>query len=246
MNPNSIENPFTGRIAEEYKILEKICPAAAHLSQRIGKFVNAWEPGTESEILKILEIGCGTGVTTLALLHSRPDLRITGVDISPVMLEQARRNLAPALAENRLCLLENDALFCLRETPAETFDIVASGYTLHNFPNDYRGQVLREILRVLKPGGVLVNGDRYALDNTVEHLKVIQAEVRDYFKVLMEMNLPDLLEQWMVHLFSDESPDRVMRMTEALDLMGKIGYQSVTVHFRNGVNALVSGVKPWP
>jgi tRNA (cmo5U34)-methyltransferase len=93
---------------------------------------------------------------------------------------------------------------------------------------------------------VLVNGDRYALDNTVEHLKVIQAEVRDYFKVLMEMNLPDLLEQWMVHLFSDESPDRVMRMTEALDLMGKIGYQSVTVHFRNGVNALVSGVKPWP
>lgn len=246
VNQSTAERLFEGPIAEEYRLLERICPAAAEMSRRVGEFVAAWPPPAESSSLEVLEIGCGTGVTTLNLLRHRPDLRLVGIDNSSDMLAQARVNLASALQRGNLRLREIDALSHLRESPAGSFDLVASGYALHNFLDDYRTQVLEEIFRVLKPGGAFVNGDRYALDDAAEHLKSIQAEVREYFRVFGEMNRPDLLEQWMVHLFSDESPDHVMPLRPALDGMAAIGFRPVTVHLRDGVNALVSGVKPWP
>jgi len=96
---------------------------------------------------------------------------------------------------------------------------------------------------VLKPGGLFVNGDRYAVDDAAEHLKNTQQEVKDYFRVFSEMNRIDLLEQWIVHLFSDESEEHIMRLGPALDAMTGIGFQDIRVNFRDGVNALVSAVK---
>ncbi|MGZ8219265.1 class I SAM-dependent methyltransferase [Methylomagnum sp.] len=246
MTHHTAEHLFAGPIAEDYEMLQMICPAAADMSRQVGEFVAAWNPAVDAETLEVLEIGSGTGITTAHLLQSRPGLRLTGIDNAPAMLSQARRNLAPVLETGRAHLLEIDALSHLREIPADSVDIVASAYTLHNFLDGYRSQVLAEIFRVLKPGGVFVNGDRYALDNSVAHLKLTQAEVREYFRVFIGLNRADLLEQWIVHLFSDESPDHIMRLAPALELMGRIGFQPVEVHSRAGVNALLSGVKPWP
>lgn len=244
MNDFSAERLFEGPIADEYEMLKRVCPQAAEMSRRVGEFVAAWTPPVGSGTLDVLEIGCGTGVTTLNLLHSRSDLRITGIDNAPAMLNQARRNLASDLEGERLRLVENDALSYLRRAPAQSFDIVASGYALHNFLEGYRRQVLEEVFRILRPGGVFVNGDRYALDDTLEHLRLTQAEAGEYFRIFLEMGRPDLLEQWIIHLFSDESPDHVMRLGPALALMQQIGYRPTAVHLREGVNALVSGVKP--
>ena len=245
MNDFGAERLFEGPIAEEYEMLGRICPAAAEMSRRVGEFVAAWVPPADSGSLDVLEIGCGTGITTLNLLHGRSDLRLTGIDNAPAMLEQARRNLASELTGNRLQLLEDDALSFLGKQPSNTFDIVASGYVLHNFLETYRRSVLQEIARVLRPGGVFVNGDRYALDDSLEHLKLTQTEAREYFRVFLEMDRPDLLEHWIIHLFSDESPDHLMRLGPAVAHMQEIGFQPVTVHARAGVNALVSGIKPW-
>lgn len=245
MTAVSAELLFDGPIAKEYDMLKLICPAAADMSRRVGEFVAGWN-ATASR-LDILEIGSGTGITTLHLLNSREDVRITGIDNGPAMLEQARRNLAQVLAREpeRLRLVDIDALSHLQQLPSASLDIVASAYTVHNFLDDYRTRVLAEIVRVLKPGGVFVNGDRYALDDPAEHLKATQDEVRGYFRTFLAMDRPDLLEQWVVHLFSDESPEHVMPLTQALRIMESVGFAAPTVHFRDGVNALVSGVKPW-
>jgi tRNA (cmo5U34)-methyltransferase len=162
------------------------------------------------------------------------------------MLAQAHRNLTLELETERLVLREIDALSYLREQPANSVDVVASGYTLHNFLNDYRTLVIAEVFRVLKPGGMFVNGDRYALDDPDEQLRLIQTEVHDYFRIFLDMNRPDLLEHWIVHLFSDESPHHSMRLASALEDMTQTGFKAITMHYREGVNALVSGTKPWP
>jgi tRNA (cmo5U34)-methyltransferase len=235
---------FEGPLAEEYGMLAVICPAAAEISRRVGDYVGDWAPPYSAAALNLLEIGSGTGITTACLLASREDTLVESVDNAPAMQSQARHNLAAALAAKRLRLIERDALSHLREMPDASVDIVASAYTLHNFLHGYRQSALKEILRVLKPGGLFVNGDRYALDDPAEHLKSTQEEVRHYFRVFTEMDRPDLLEQWIVHLFSDESEEHIMRLKPALEMMADIGFTNAHLHFRDGVNALVSAVKP--
>jgi ubiquinone/menaquinone biosynthesis C-methylase UbiE len=245
MTHNRAENLFTGPIAEEYELLRLICPAVADMSRRVGDFVAALPKPEPGRTLEVLEIGCGTGVTTLNLLQGRSDLRITALDFSGDMLDKARRNLAPAIADGQVRLVESDALSELLGTEAESFDLVASGFAIHNFMDGYRGRVLAEILRVLKPGGVFVNGDRYALDDPEAHLLGVQEEVRGWFRVFLEMNRPDMLEEWIVHLYSDESPHHVMRLAPAVDAMKAAGFDPVEVHYREGAAALVSGARPW-
>ncbi|EIC28248.1 MULTISPECIES: class I SAM-dependent methyltransferase [Methylomicrobium] len=245
MNPkHAAELLFEGPLAEEYGMLAVICPSAAEISRRVGEYVDGWMPPYPEASLNLLEIGSGTGITTACLLASRKVALVESVDNAPAMLAQARHNLAAALAAKRLRLIERDALSHLQATPDASVDAVVSAYTLHNFLYGYRQSVLKEILRVLKPGGLFVNGDRYALDDAAEHLKSTQAEVRHYFRVFTELKRHDLLEQWIVHLFSDESEEHIMRLQPALEMMADTGFANTRLHFRDGANALVSAVKP--
>ena len=240
------EHLFHGAFADEYHFLQRICPPAAVMSRLVGEFVRDWAATNDERPLSVLELGCGTGFTTRHLLYARPDMRLLSVDNAPAMLNQAREFLADAVAAGRLELREADALAALRSLPDQSVDIVASAYTLHNFLFGYRHQVLAEILRVLKPGGVFVNGDRYAMNDAATHLANTQAELTGYFRILLdEMQRPDLLEQWVLHHFSDESEEHIMKLSPALEEMGELGFEAIKVHFRETVNALVSGVKPW-
>jgi len=234
---------FDGPIAKEYELLHLICPAATDISRRVGEFVGNWQALNMSGKVDMLEIGCGTGITTKRLLHHCPDAHLVCIDNAPDMLKQAAVNLDNELAKNRLELLEMDALSYLQTIATASLDIVVSAYTIHNFLDYYRTQVLAEIYRVLKSGGLFVNGDRYAEDNSREHLKLVQAEVRDYCRVFTEIQRPDMLTEWIVHLFSDESPDHIMRLKSAIQTMEEIGFQSVSQHFRQGVNTLLSAKK---
>jgi tRNA (cmo5U34)-methyltransferase len=237
------EQLFSGAIGEEYNMLELICPAAAAMSRRVADLV-ARLPAKPTRRLNIVEIGCGTGVTTLALLNGRDDIAIAALDNEPAMLNQARVNLGAFIHQKRVRLLEADALAGLREMPSGSADVVASAYAVHNFLETYRSLVLAEVYRVLRPDGVFVNGDRYGLDDAAEHTRLTQDEVRHYFKTLSAINRHDLLEQWVVHLFSDESADHIMRLNPSLAAMRGVGFDPVEVHFRDGVNALVTAVKP--
>jgi tRNA (cmo5U34)-methyltransferase len=242
----SIAQPFNGLLGEEYAMLQLICPAAADMSRHVGMFVRRWngESRRSGAPLEVVEIGCGTGITTLTLLSARDDLSITAVDIAPAMLAQARNSLASWVAEGRVRLVESDVLLFLGGVTSDSVDLVASGYAFHNFEQDYRRQTIAEVYRVLKPGGVFVNGDRYALDDTLAHLRVIQDEVRHFCATFTKLGRLDLLEQWIVHLFSDESPDHVMPLTPALQSYRDAGFSPVAVHVRALNNAVVSADKP--
>ena len=248
INPSvsQAEHLFSGPIGTEYQMLDLICPAVAAMSKRVGGFV-AVLPANAAErphALRVFEIGCGTGRTTLALLKSREDLVIRAADNEPAMLDQARANLSQHIGQGRVQLIEADALSALRELPPSSQDVVASAYTVHNFLETYRDQVLSEIFRVLRPGGIFVNGDRYALDDTAEHTRLTQEEVRGYFKAFSAISRTDLLEQWVLHLFSDKSADHIMRLSPSLTKLRGIGFDPVEVHCRDGVNTLLTAVKP--
>jgi arsenite methyltransferase len=114
---------------------------------RIGPF----EPGET-----VLDIGCGAGMDLLlAARRVRPSGHAVGIDMTPSMLELARRAaLKAGLWENvevRRGLAE--------ELPVETesVDVVISNGVLHLLPD--KDRALREASRVLRPGGRLYLAD---------------------------------------------------------------------------------------
>ena len=95
---------------------------------------------------RCLDIACGTGDLCELLAAKYPDAEIVGLDLSEAMLNIARaRVLGP-----RVTFREGD--MCQMDFPDGSFDVVTGGYALRNAPD--LNQVLAEIRRVLKPGGV--------------------------------------------------------------------------------------------
>ena len=229
---------FSGVIGQDYEMLNLICPLATEMSRLVGQTAAAYS--SPAETLNLVELGSGTGITTLSLLTSRDNLSILSIDNEP---NQAKKNLKHWQDEGKLHFCGEDALTALTHIASDSVDIVASAYTLHNFLNTYRADVIKEIFRILKPGGQFINGDRYGLDNISEHTRIIQQEVSAYFKVLRDIDRLDLLEHWIVHLFNDESENHVMRTSVALKQLADAGFTDINLSHRLEVNALVTALK---
>jgi tRNA (cmo5U34)-methyltransferase len=102
---------------------------------------------------EILELGTGTGETALRILALHPAARLTGIDESPTMLEQARRVLpAERLADLRVARLQ-DAL------PHGPFDLAVSTLAVHHLTRDEKRDLFPRVLAVLRPGGRFVLSD---------------------------------------------------------------------------------------
>lgn len=100
--------------------------------------------------LNILEIAVGTGSSTEFLIKTFPNAKITGLDPSPTYLKVAQENLKKYPNINFVQGLGEELPF-----KDETFDAVVSTYLFHELPREVREKVIKESLRVLKPGGYM-------------------------------------------------------------------------------------------
>lgn len=104
----------------------------------------------------VLEIGFGHGRVIAELASRCPQGRVLGLDSSPTMVQMATRLNHAAISRGLVQLDVGDSIAL--PYAAETFDCVLTVHTIDFWsqPLDH----LREILRVLKPGGKLVVGFR--------------------------------------------------------------------------------------
>ena len=99
----------------------------------------------------VLEIGTGTGSVLLLVARVAPDATVIGLDPDPEALAVAGRKLRRAGVPARLDRGYADRL----PYPDGSVDRVLSSFMLHHLPPDAQQAALREVRRVLAPGGRL-------------------------------------------------------------------------------------------
>lgn len=104
---------------------------------------------------KILDLCCGAGQTTQFLTQYSD--HVTGLDISPLAIARARRNVPQA--EYVIGAAEKMPL------PDNAFDIVHSSAALHEMTPTQLQQIFQEVYRVLKPGGIFTFIDLHQPSN---------------------------------------------------------------------------------
>ncbi len=100
---------------------------------------------------RVLEIGCGTGNLLLVVKRMRPHLELVGLDPDPKALARADRKARRAGVTLQLDRGFADEL----PYPDGSFDRVLSSLMFHHLESNLRVTSLREVRRVLRPGGSL-------------------------------------------------------------------------------------------
>jgi ubiquinone/menaquinone biosynthesis C-methylase UbiE len=236
------EKRFHGKLSAEYKLFKRARPQWDELERQVGAAIARHRPRAESGPLRVVEIGCGTGFTTAAILAARPGVRIEAVDNEGQMVSQARRNLRAWTRDKAVRILQADALSYLARQPAASADAVASMFTLHNLERSYRARVLRHIHRVLKPGGIFVNADKYARGARAQ-AQVLREQMIRYFDVLIPLGRHDLFQEVVAHYMGDEDAARVMKETEAVRDLRRLSFRSIRRPFRRGMDAVYVALK---
>ncbi|MBP0020624.1 MAG: class I SAM-dependent methyltransferase [Cyanobacteria bacterium SBLK] len=98
---------------------------------------------------RILDLGCGVGMSTFALQELYPEAKVTGVDLSPYFLSVAEYNSE-----------KSDRSVTWKHAPAEatgfrdrSFDLVSACSLFHEVPLIPTRAIFAEALRLLSPGG---------------------------------------------------------------------------------------------
>lgn len=138
--------------------------------------------------LRILDLGCGTGSTTVLLKQAFPNAEVIGLDLSPFML---------AIADHKAKQANLDIQW--RHGKAEdtkfadaSFDLVTASLLFHETPTPISKLILQECFRLLKSGGEVI-----ILDGSQKTLRETEWLTQIFEEPYIQAYANDSIEAWM-------------------------------------------------
>jgi len=168
---------FSAHSAEVYELgVELLFRGTADVMRRqiippVTRFVQAAGGARQ---LRLLDVACGTGRTLHQLGRAHPELRLYGVDLSPAYVRLARKRLDDVTEVGVPVALAVENAEALPFADA-TFDIATSVYLFHELPRNARRNAVREMFRVVRPGGLVVIEDSAQLVESAEIATALHA-----------------------------------------------------------------------
>lgn len=142
----------------------------------------------------LLDVGCGTGTLTQMFAERDRSLTITGLDADSSVLE---------LAKNKFVLMDEPVSWrqgFAQDMPFETatFDVAVSSLFFHHLTQPQKLGVLKEIHRVLKPGGRLHIADWGKPSSSTQRMLFLLVQCLDGFETTRDSvhgMLPHLIDE---------------------------------------------------
>jgi demethylmenaquinone methyltransferase / 2-methoxy-6-polyprenyl-1,4-benzoquinol methylase len=202
------------KISDNYDKMNSVISFQQHIKWRKDtmKRMNV-KPGS-----KALDVCCGTGDWTIALAEAiGPSGEVTGLDFSQNMLNVGIEKVEN-LGLKRVKLIHGNAMEL--PFPDNSFDYVTIGFGLRNVP-DYL-QVLKEMNRVLKPGGIAV-----CLETSQPTLIGYKQLYYFYFKFIMPLFGKLFAKSYQEYAWLNESARSFPGMKELAGMFETAGFKDV-------------------
>lgn len=186
--------------------------------------------------MDILDVACGTGDFAIAIARAAsPESHVTGLDLSEGMMEIGRKKVHAAGLDGRISMEQGD---CEQMNfPDGTFDRVSAAFGVRNFEHLEKG--LREMLRVLKPGGKTV-----ILELSVPGNPVLRFLYKLYFLHVLPAVGGKVSGDKAAYRYLPASVLRFPKPKEFARIMENCGFERVQVKsFTFGICRMYSGYK---
>ncbi len=161
--------------------------------------------------VRLLDLGCGTGLEIDRFFDLYPDSHVTGVDLSSKMLDVFRRKFIGR--ESQISLI-CDSYFDV-ELGKEVFDFVLSTYSLHHFEEELKLALYKKILNSLKSDGLYIEGDYTVKSKEEERFFIAENE-----RVKKEHGYKEGFYHY----------DTPFSIQTQMDLLSEAGFNKVTLH----------------
>ncbi len=122
---------------------------------------------------RLLDVGCATGTLLLEAKKLHPAIEAVGVDPDPKALSIARKKLRRSNINANLVRTRAEKM----PFKDNYFDVVISTLAFHHIPHKAKHEAMREIYRILTPGGAFLLADIGRPKNIIWKL-ILKAEVR--------------------------------------------------------------------
>jgi len=204
------------KISEKYDVMNSIISFQRHKAWRKDtmKRMNV-QPGSTA-----LDVCCGTGDWTVALAQAvGPNGKVVGLDFSRNMLKIGEQKVANLRLQN-VELIHGNAM----ELPFgdDSFDYVTIGFGLRNVP-DYM-QVLREMYRVVKPGGKVV-----CLETSQPTMIGFRQIYYFYFQFIMPILGKLFAKSYKEYSWLQESAKDFPGREELAEMFRQVGFENIQV-----------------
>jgi tRNA (cmo5U34)-methyltransferase len=155
--------------------------------EEMGSFFNARIDGYEAHMLregndvyvetaklipaargiKLLDLGCGTGLELDEIFKVNPTVQVTGIDLAEKLLEKLKLKHATRKSQLNLIL----ASYFEYDFGKNTFDIALSVDSLHHYSSEDKIKLYKRIYTALKPSGFYIEADYMAEDQEFEDFR---------------------------------------------------------------------------
>lgn len=142
---------------------------------------------------RILDLGCGTGTFTVMIKSRYPAARVTGLDGDPDILVLARRKTKAAAVD----VVLDEGMSNSMPYSTDEFDTVFSSLFFHHLNSEEKLRTMKEVYRVLKPGGKFHVCDWGRPSNLFSRMMFFFVRLLDGFEVTrdhVEGRLPSYIE----------------------------------------------------
>lgn len=139
----------------------------------------------------LLDIGCGTATLTILIKKVHPDADVIGLDGDPEILKMAKTKINRAGLDIEL----DEGLSFELPYPDNSYDRVVSSLVFHHLNRENKIRTIKEIFRVLSPGGELHVADFGKPHNTLMYLISLVFQHLEETRDNINGILPDMFQK---------------------------------------------------